>query len=1108
MERQKGLSNGIYRRTYPDEINEDFRLEINDIIADFVMQNDMRSYKLPELQADKVLYVSKQIPRQFLFTDIVDNQISLIKRLNNIQFQYDISEKARSILNEMQILTVVMPQCKKTGRNPRNVENLVGKFCLSPMRFLIPEPTEMREIPEQIPITAYKSYILGKISASSNVLIAGCSGRAIYVPKFILEDACKTKSSVNIICSQPNRLSTILVAERVAADRGEKVGETVGYQVNLEGKVGSQTSLIYCTNDILLKNFMFNHECLKNISHLILDEIQERDKNTDMILLCLKNAMTIFPKLKVILMTAALDVELLVNYFDNLNVIQITEQCTASDLYLEEIIDNLNDLQDCSENDDESKNTVGKRLLEDYYSTGNDKSIDELLNMIVNKEVSINIVADNNVTPFIAAVKHDNVHYVEKMLELGANGLILEELNSLNILPSNQMLKILEQLDETNCLHTKSNINRPFGFNLLKGIIEYIEGLGQLGSILIFLPSIDVIDQCHRHLKNMDNYRSFKLYTVHNNVNYKDLAGLFEPSHSGIRKIILTTKISETSISYNDVAFVIDDGIETTDRLDANICLQSIVLKKKQESIAMYLMQLIEPPPLNVIQEAILSLYDLGAINPNENLTTLGDFLVKFPTQPQLSKMLIYSCIFECLDPILTFVAMSHNYFSYFASKTELNLLDDNGHSDHVILIKLFQKWQMNKIKQINPGSVISTAVMESVMSTRSELLTQLRALGFVNTTHVDTMALLNNNSSCWPMVKFCIVAGMFPNIATFVDDYLCSTQNKIKVDESSVLAKNKQNSNSWFVFQRINKVLNYSYVKYLTAVNPLTVALVYRIWNRRKELNINFNGINIEILQNNLDYIIYKKLNYPRSRYSHGEKTFINLVSQIVSAEDVEYEMKQPENVGQRPAFLDIRHNVESGSYVPACFRSNRFVNLKPSTNVVQKEIKKKSNDSLEYRSDYLFLFPENAYYVIIKPIEIKSVLISMKQNVWTFSPQTEKKLMEVFGAGQTIILIFTVRSTMTFQGIAKLLSTNFGEQSRSCRINWISKTNMQYQEVKSFIHPRIHLTEDGQQLDSNLGRRLCISMVLDKSSDITNPYLKRAILGNNRSENAANFE
>ena len=56
------------------------------------------------------------------------------------------------------------------------------------------------------------------------------------IPQFLLDSWLLDWDSTNrrhveIICTQPRRLSTIGVAERVAEERVEKIGNTVGYQV-------------------------------------------------------------------------------------------------------------------------------------------------------------------------------------------------------------------------------------------------------------------------------------------------------------------------------------------------------------------------------------------------------------------------------------------------------------------------------------------------------------------------------------------------------------------------------------------------------------------------------------------------------------------------------------------------------------------------------------------------------------------------------------------------------------------------------------------------------------------------------------------------------------
>lgn len=65
--------------------------------------------------------------------------------------------------------------------------------------------------------------------------ILGC-GKTTQVPQFILDDAIEHRdgSITRIICTQPRRISAISVAERVAAERAERLGKSVGFHIRLE----------------------------------------------------------------------------------------------------------------------------------------------------------------------------------------------------------------------------------------------------------------------------------------------------------------------------------------------------------------------------------------------------------------------------------------------------------------------------------------------------------------------------------------------------------------------------------------------------------------------------------------------------------------------------------------------------------------------------------------------------------------------------------------------------------------------------------------------------------------------------------------------------------
>lgn len=77
----------------------------------------------------------------------------------------------------------------------------------------------------------------------------GC-GKTTQLPQFILEDAIASGlgPATNIVCTQPRRISAISVAKRVAQERGEAAGQTVGYRTRVQEQVSACTKLLFCTS--------------------------------------------------------------------------------------------------------------------------------------------------------------------------------------------------------------------------------------------------------------------------------------------------------------------------------------------------------------------------------------------------------------------------------------------------------------------------------------------------------------------------------------------------------------------------------------------------------------------------------------------------------------------------------------------------------------------------------------------------------------------------------------------------------------------------------------------------------------------------------------------
>ena len=117
-----------------------------------------------------------------------------------------------------------------------------------------------------------KAEVLQVVSTNQVVVISGETGcgKTTQVPQFILEEeiAAGRGSAVSIICTQPRRISALAVSSRVATERGEEVGASVGYQIRLEAKRSDATRLLFCTTGVLLRRLVAD-PLLAGVTHVV-----------------------------------------------------------------------------------------------------------------------------------------------------------------------------------------------------------------------------------------------------------------------------------------------------------------------------------------------------------------------------------------------------------------------------------------------------------------------------------------------------------------------------------------------------------------------------------------------------------------------------------------------------------------------------------------------------------------------------------------------------------------------------------------------------------------------------------------------------------------------
>lgn len=172
----------------------------------------------------------------------------------------------------------------------------------------------------KLPVSDHREKIVNLIEENKVVVLSGETGcgKTTQIPQYIFDHAIKNGkgSRCNIVVTQPRRIVAMSIAERVAWERGEVLGKSIGYQVRLEGTPPTQCGrILFCTTGILLRR-MQNNSLLQGVSHVIVDEVHERDINADFLLILLKMLVKKSQEIKVVVMSATVNSDKFSQYFD------------------------------------------------------------------------------------------------------------------------------------------------------------------------------------------------------------------------------------------------------------------------------------------------------------------------------------------------------------------------------------------------------------------------------------------------------------------------------------------------------------------------------------------------------------------------------------------------------------------------------------------------------------------------------------------------------------------------------------------------------------------------------------------------------------------------
>jgi len=161
-------------------------------------------------------------------------------------------------------------------------------------------------VPAPLPIDAVLPEIRSVLETGAPLVLEAPpgAGKTTRVPWAIHE----AFPAGEVIVAEPRRLAARLTAARVASERGQRLGDTVGYSVRFEEVSGPKTRIRYVTEGVLLRRLLAQPE-LPGVAQIVLDEFHERSLLSDLLLVLLQRLRARRPELGLTVMSATLDAE-------------------------------------------------------------------------------------------------------------------------------------------------------------------------------------------------------------------------------------------------------------------------------------------------------------------------------------------------------------------------------------------------------------------------------------------------------------------------------------------------------------------------------------------------------------------------------------------------------------------------------------------------------------------------------------------------------------------------------------------------------------------------------------------------------------------------------
>ncbi|XP_070509212.1 pre-mRNA-splicing factor ATP-dependent RNA helicase DHX16 [Chironomus tepperi] len=347
-----------------------------------------------------------------------------------------------------------------------------------------------------------------------------------------------------------------------------------------------------------------------------------------------------------------------------------------------------------------------------------------------------------------------------------------------------------------------------------------------LGDILVFLTGQEEIETCHEILTDRvkrlgSKIKELLILPIYANLPSDMQAKIFEPTPPNARKVVLATNIAETSLTIDNIIFVIDPGFAKQNNFNSRTGMETLMVVPISKASAnqragragrvapgkcfrlytawayqheledntvpeiqrinlgnavlmlkalgindLLHFDFLDPPPTETLVLALEQLYALGALNHHGELTKMGRRMAEFPVDPMMAKMLLASEKYKCSEEIVSIAAMlSVNGAIFYRPKDKIIHADtarknfNHNHGDHLSLLNVYNQWaESDYSTQWCYENFIQYRSMKRARDVREQLVNLMQRV------EIDMVSGVTETVN----IRKAITAGYFYHIAKF----------------------------------------------------------------------------------------------------------------------------------------------------------------------------------------------------------------------------------------------------------------------------------------------------------------------------------------------------